>query len=250
MTDRPILFSSPMILALLARRKRQTRRILKPEPYSNGYRFDGRDFLCHNDYLPPSALLMDRGKGKNRYTISNMEDGPEGMSGVYIGDRFWCREVWHVSKHFDKVKPSDLSRDTQIRYEATDFPPVTILSGRFRPGMFMPRWASRITLSVIDVKIERLLEISEADAIAEGIVKERVIVGATYAGGIHSEISADRYFTMIEAIDGDDGFESGEDAYFALWDHINGKGAADKNPWVSAYTFDPIFANIDAKESA
>lgn len=109
----------------------------------------------------------------------------------------------------------------------------------WRPSIHMPRWASRITLEIVAVRVARLNDISEADALSEGIVRETVIVGANCNGGIHSEESADRYF-----YDGgpDEGFEHAADAFVALWESINGAGSWDANPWVWVVEFKRVDA--------
>lgn len=100
--------------------------------------------------------------------------------------------------------------------------------------MFMPRWASRITLIVTDVRVERLQNISEADAIAEGVDTERCCgvpsdSCGTHLGGCCGQPEA------VEPVE----------AYSDLWDEINGPGAWDANPWVAAYTFTVHHQNID-----
>ncbi len=94
--------------------------------------------------------------------------------------------------------------------------------------MFMPRWASRITLIVKDVKIERLQDINSADATAEGaeITKHGTITGPMV------RVSAGTYMSPVAW-------------YHYLWNEINGPGAWEANPWVVAYTFVTIHANID-----
>jgi len=104
---------------------------------------------------------------------------------------------------------------------------------RLKIGRFMPAWASRITLEIVSVRVERLQDISEDDAMAEGITCEDVIVGAHYANG-HIEERADRYF--FDGCD-DEGFESACDAYTALWEHLNGVGSWDLNPFVWCIEF-------------
>jgi hypothetical protein len=97
---------------------------------------------------------------------------------------------------------------------------------RWTPSIYMPRWASRITLHVTDVKIERVQDISEADAKAEGAVCT----------------------TCANAVAPKDGFPSYRSGFGILWDSINaGRGYGWKaNPWVIAITFKPELANIDA----
>jgi hypothetical protein len=83
----------------------------------------------------------------------------------------------------------------------------------------MPRWASRITLKVTDVKVERLQDISEADAIAEGV----------------------ECFDQGCSVEGLRGlYDYPESAFAALWESINGEASWDANPWVVAYTFERI----------
>ena len=107
-------------------------------------------------------------------------------------------------------------------------------------AMFMPKWAARTWLELTDVRAERLQDISEEDAIAEGITEENVIVGANCNGGIHHEETADRYF-----FDGgdDEGYTSAVYAYEVLWDSINKKKHPwSSNPWCWRLTFKRIKA--------
>jgi hypothetical protein len=103
-----------------------------------------------------------------------------------------------------------------------------------RPSIYMPRRASRIDLEIIDVRVERLHDISEEDAIAEGINEDRIIIGMSCTGGLHSENYATRYF-YDGCIEG--GFDSAVDAYLSLWASINGDGSWEANPWVWVIEF-------------
>jgi len=118
---------------------------------------------------------------------------------------------------------------------------------KWTPAIHMVRRASRLTQVVTEVRFERLQDISEADAMAEGITSEEVIVGAHCAGGVHTEVTATRYF-----YDGcaEEGFESAVDAYAALWDHLHGAGSWDKNPELVALTFTVHQVNIDRMPAA
>jgi hypothetical protein len=166
MKERPILFSAPMVRAILAGTKTQTRRVYKGTP-----RLDGEHHT--------------NGSGE---TWTDWGRCPYGKP----GDRLWVREAWRVGTKYDTKAPRDLApRSMTVEYEAggyacngltggwgTHYPatreyPAWV--GKLRPGMFMPRWASRITLEVTGVRVERLQDISEADAIAEGI--ERICAG-------------------------------------------------------------------------
>lgn len=203
MKERPILFSAPMVRAILEGQKTMTRRVIKQQ-------------------RPEWALVVG--------TKEPILSCPHGK----VGDRLWVRETWHCCDTIQKyVKSGEISRDN-IEYRA-DRPNVTICDGGWTPSIHMPRWASRILLEITEVRVERLQDISEEDALDEGIREEtNIIVGASCAGGRHHEITGDRYFY-------DGGFEEGYEApiiaFRELWESINGPGSWGANPWVWVVCF-------------
>lgn len=253
MTDRPILFSAPMVRALLDGRKTQTRRILNPQPFVNGFHYSAElgDILCHNDYLPPAALLRRFGKGPNSYVASDLEDGAEGMSGYYVGDRLYVRETWRTLQKVDCLKPKLLMDDVdKIDYRADGYPRNPLWAwGKNRVAIHMPRWASRLTLTVTDVRVQRLQDCSEEDAIAEGVPTEmegevgHEIYCPTCQGmGVHGALGQNLGVIEVDCAD----CQTAVQRYRNLWDHINGAGAWEANPWVVAVSFDVERRNIDA----
>jgi len=175
MKERPILFAAPMVRAILAGQKTQTRRVCKGQrELSNAYDFP-----------------LDR--------------CPYGQP----GDRLWVREAWRVCSESDGVKPRDMDAAYRVWFEADA--PHQPGAGRLRPGMFMPRRLSRITLEVIGVRVERLHQISRGDATAEGCP----------------------FANMRDA-------ESPVRWYEGLWRLINGPGSWDANPWVWVVEFERV----------
>lgn len=143
-----------------------------------------------------------------------------------VGDRLWVREEYSGPSQFKpKVNPpSTWPVGCDIWYWADGSPDYGDWTKPKR-AMHMPRWMSRLTLIVKAVKIERLQDISREDAIAEGLEW----VTPTYGiAGIASTWNGDP-----------------RESYFALWNHINGAGAAAKNPWVVAYAYTVHHGNID-----
>lgn len=203
MAERGILFSAPMVRALLAGTKTQTRR-----PMSNRLvRVDGGVPFTN----PPAWAHGAPG--------SMVLPCPYGIR----GDRLWVRETWmpdpprdgtwpHVA--FDGCKPRDMSLIPE-RYRT----PAHCLyraDGRdsltgWTPAIHMFRWASRITLEVTAVRVERLQDISEDDLAAEGI-QELIDAGVDHDG-------------------------TPRDTYRALWETLNGPGSWAANPWVWAVSF-------------
>lgn len=132
MNEKPILFSAPMVRAILAGRKNMTRRVVKPQPVGV--------------WAAPGKTACPYGR---------------------VDDRLWVRE-----KHARTESPC-----ARVHYFA-DNPQMPTITERhdagllkIYPSIFMPRWASRITLEIINVRVERLQEITEEDAIKEGILK-------------------------------------------------------------------------------
>lgn len=213
MTARPILFAAPMVRALLEDRKTQTRRVVKPQPYVNGYKFTGQDILCHEDNLPPSAMLLDIGRGANRYTTSDLEGRETSCPFGVPGDLLWVRETWLPRLN----NQAAIYRADWTDLDAAGFAGMYSDRG-WRPSIHMPRWASRLTLKITDVRVQRVKDIDGLDAIAEGI-------------------------TRVEG-------EAPWRTFRRLWDSLHQDDEAFlANPWVWALTFEVLHANVDAVEA-
>lgn len=218
MTERPILFSMPMVQALLDNTKTQTRR-------TNGLEFINQDpdswqsatiVSGEND----KVLAAFRGK-VNPLIVASAVECPYGQ----IGDSLWVRETWQDTGWSGKYPISPA-------YKAAGH-----FADRWRPSIHMPRSTSRILLEITDVRIERLQSISAADAISEGIkahepwlevpdVPRYQLYGPLY------EKSADKlgYETISDPIF----------SFFTLWISINGDDSVKRNPWVWVVNFKRI----------
>lgn len=203
MKERPILFSGSMVRAILAGKKTQTRRIVKPRKD----RFVG----CE---LAPNEIAGEVNGGD--YTNS-----------PYMpGDRLWVRETTrsYYLKNFLTGEPTNalcgqyVADGEQVLNEH-GFDIGWWYSRKTCPAIHMPCWASRITLEVTSVRVERLQDISAADARAEGI--------SDFVGGWWCE------HDDAEQIAG----MTPEDGYKHLWERINGPGSWDANPWVWVLEF-------------
>lgn len=215
MKERPILMSAPMVRALLAGTKTQTRRIMKPQP--SDYRVET---------VAPQALRGEKPKHERPY-FDAYNGGPhwcwwdeydrQGRDWIKCpygvpGDRLWVREAWtkvpatayRMSEGVQQVVNPD-DRDEAAIFAAGWDRSIP----KWKPSIHMPRWASRLTLEITDVRVERLRAISEADALAEGIQEPSLV-------------------PLLGA------FWSSRDGYAKLWEHINGKGSWAANPWVWA----------------
>jgi hypothetical protein len=195
MVTRPILFGGPMVRAILAGRKTQTRRVI---------RYAHADGLGLWTAPPLGGYFAEHVFGA---CYAKLAPCPYGVP----GDRLWVREAWA-----DHVGPFGESRFALYRADGDE------RAGPWRPSIFMPRWASRITLEVTAVRVERLQQISEEDAKAEGMEFD----GTWWLGGTHPvKGTLQCWPTAAKA------FERG-------WDSINGKRAPwDANPWVWAIAF-------------
>lgn len=261
MADRPILFSGSMIRAILREieqpgsGKTQTRRIIKPQPIERVSTIrhvaretaTGRDVFNMYDAAGSAIAGLPTGDG----LLSG-----ELISRIGAGDRLWVREAHALlprTAYRGSIGTGTISQREHPTdgYSAAVFREGFDRSGRppWRPSIHMPRWASRLTLYVTEVRVERLQDISEADAIAEGIARDTV--GNVREFFVDQESTKDMRDDMpLYFVRGDDRDDAlcftAREAYSRLWESINGVGTWDENPWVAAYTFVPLLKNIDA----
>ncbi|MBD8556340.1 hypothetical protein IFT84_17670 [Rhizobium sp. CFBP 8762] len=241
MADKPILFSAPIVRALFDGSKTQTRRIIKPQPP------EGFDRHCWYD-----APLY----GFTRQPIPTCKWHIVRLH-AYKGDRLWVRERWSGVHDFGETPPSERQSYTtpvgpvlrdEIWYWADGTPDFGDWE-KPRPGIHMPRWASRLTLIVTDVRVERLQDISEEDAAAEGVPSDDNYAGSFAkeychrcgGSGLHGAFGQNYGVIEVDCAE----CETSKLRYRNLWNHINGPGAWDANPWVVAYTFTVMRGNID-----
>jgi hypothetical protein len=237
MKARPILFSAEMIRALLDGRKSQTRRALKLQPL---------------DILP-----MEGDKAGREWVILE-EREPEPKGKVIRcrygmpGDYLWCRETFRQHDHPDQDGCTIEYRADRPEYVKRDDDPSAVA---WRPSIFMPRALSRLTLRITNIRVERLQDISEADAIAEGVEPldsrapenreqcdfDPALCGR--CGGLRLYMDASSGAARFDV----DCSECDTHAkrYRWLWESINGAESWAANPFVWCLHFDVIKANVD-----
>lgn len=224
MVDRPILMSGPDVRAILREieapgtGKTMMRRPVDVKRYAatlHGYSATGRLHAYCGDHRLGLEFVNDR------LGLWSAETNPGGRSAWYVpvrfavGDRLWVRETWENNVGGYK----DVSYRATVEADAS-WTADEIAAIKWRPSVHMPRWASRLTLVVTEVRVERLQDISEASALAEGA--DPILVPPDGGSAPHIE-----------------GFR-------ALWSNIHGTGAWDANPWVVAIRFVPHLRNINA----
>lgn len=212
MKERPILFNADMVRAILSGRKTQTRRVVKPQPI---WVYD-----CSVPVLTTDA--EPKGEIKCPYGVPS--------------DRLWVRETWsHTGQGIWAVGDVRYTNDGHFVYRADGE-----IKGGWFPSLHMPRWASRITLEIVSVRVERLQDIGEEDAEKEGIRSAYV----NAAPPLHSEI---RYIapgvrmTDVHGEVDDDApaHRTAKNAFSCLWDSIYAKRGFgwDANPYVWVIEF-------------
>lgn len=218
MKERPILFSAPMVRAILAGNKTQTRRVVKPQPHKvdGGVPFGDAPAWAHAE---PGSAVMPCTYGKR-------------------GDQLWVRET-HAPQPdcllaWDRWR-SGLGGEKPIIHYAADALETSWVD-RWRPSIHMPRWASRITLEVTGVRVERLQGISKNDAQAEGIERMEDFYDCP-CWRVYGEPDG------ADVVAPDDPIGS----YRSLWELIHGPGSWDTNPWVWVVEFRRIAQ--DAKDA-
>lgn len=234
MTERPILMNGAMVRATLAGTKTQTRRVVKPQPdFESALELLGGPAegatVAYDHMFGGIGLKRSAGIAFCQPNIHSPYGQP--------GERLWVRETFYaygrwVTRYSDKKRRDEwhfidmtVECDRAYQYEA-DSPDVPLAKGRGgalpgwhkRPAIFMPRAAYRIRLQITGVRVERLIDISEADAVAEGI-ERHTEEGVTYYGPYGA------------------GDARPEKAYADLWESINGAGSWADNPWIWVVAF-------------
>lgn len=202
MKERPILFSAPMVRAILDGRKTQTRRVVK-----------GLDGVTH-------PIVRNEETGEWGWWWTEWRWEGSGLDARHVpyaehfhalrcpygapGDRLYVRETWAEPNDQVVIYRANWREDAKAR--GLDNIPPDDSGIRWCPGIHMPRWASRITLEITEVRVERLQDISEADAIAEGMPTDAMHYGGAPASAV--------------------------ECFSEIWREINGAGSWDANPWV------------------
>ena len=243
MADRPIIFSAPMVRALLDGRKTQTRRVLKPLPRRTIF-FDPKTAVLDQFQEPPyapgdrlwvrEAWRIGAWHGGNATVAVDYCNGPR-KEWLDVEDGYMLHRLIDQSRA-DAVKAGMPLRDSCYEYSWSPGRSPC----RWRSPIHMPRRASRLTLLVTDVRVQRLQEISEADARAEGI--EPLKSGRGY---YDPTVSHDQSRSIVRF---GQYYSLATHAFSALWDSIHGPDAWDANPWVAAISFTVHRCNIDTME--
>lgn len=206
--ERPILFSGAMVRALLAGTKTQTRQIMQSQPITKpsepARKFDWYALGGFGWWAGQEDFLKEMAMGHHC---------PYGRP----GDRLWVRETHAINPFFD----GNHELAPQYLYQADGL--AENHKGLWKPSIFMPRAASRLLLEITAVRCERLQDISEADAIAEGI-------SGNWAGYYHYRLKMNLdYCSAIKS-------------YTSLWESINGPASWAANPWVWVVEFKRVEA--------
>jgi len=242
MSERPILFSTPMIQAILAGKKTETRRVVTKHnsfigeggdwnklEFYNKQTWNDETHCMDKPYI--AETFVDSGfpdkNGKKNYQYLHVPYDFEEEGVIYRvypryspKDILWVKETWRTGAGLDSFPPHCSGDNSPYQYKAdmatvrgkdvTEYSPW----GKWRPSIFMPRWASRITLEITDIRVQRLQDISEEDAKAEGMT-----ISAPILQGV---MSHKMKFRLI-------------------WDKINGKKHTwEENPYIWVITFKKI----------
>ena len=206
-----------MVRTLLDGYKTQTRRTVKLRSKTLIYDLDSAwtDGAANSQYLHVPCHHKNDTPGDSTSTRVSCPHGS-------IGDQLWVRETFNGPMWFGEDEPEDSRTPKYCHYAATEAGRPEYMDADdnlrqgWKPSIHMPRWASRITLEITGVRVERLQDISESDAEAEGIKSD--------------------YLDMFQP--GDNPFAKW--AYRELWESINGAGSWDANPWVWCVEFKRI----------
>lgn len=230
MKERPILFNGAMVRALLDGSKTQTRRAFNTRMI---------DLMYIAGHAGEVSYFVEKGFMEPNDASYVLDFCPFGQ----IGDRLWVRETFQPTfsdgrEHGENTPDWETGEGYSVKYPATDEIIEWIdgddkITSRCKPGMHMPRWASRIQLEITDVRVERLKSITNEDSICEGAK--------------FTDFGKDRYGEQCDGWRCDraprsasDALGSARSAYANIWESINGAGSWNTNPWVWCISFKQV----------
>jgi hypothetical protein len=219
MRDHPILFSASMVRALLNGSKTQTRRIMKVQPPSDEYKM----MTC----IDTTGDRKNVGRhhwarlSKNMLSYEDNDQPYFSCPYGYNQDQLWVRETFCPDWCDKPIYKADGGSAIDAGYSKEP---------RWKPSIHMPRWASRITLEITGIRVERLNDCSKADAIAEGIEGEELFINGISEGGHYRDY-------ILDTDDMCEWFTNPIYSYQSLWESINGAGSWATNPWVWVVEF-------------
>ena len=216
MKARPILFNNDMVKAILSGNKTQTRRIIQPQP-ANGWGFETPPTLGRITSPNPKknkfGVFIRRGTNTD-FPEMNIVLSPYGQP----GDLLYVRETFHYCGMGRVVYKSGLT------------PPDVY---KWTPSIHMPRWASRLTLRITDVRVEQLQDISEEDALAEGVERSAWKYSCEpYRNYLHPCMAPGHNKSIARS------------SFMTLWQSINGPDSWNVNPWLWVVDFEVINKNV------
>ena len=227
MKERPILFSAPMVNAILDGKKTQTRRVVKHKKQSF---IEG--WIFSHLYTEPCGLLQ---VAMRKCGLTYSFACPYGK----VGDQLWVRETFHSPTDQVTIYRANWREDARAR--GFDNIPNTV-NWKWTPSIHMPRWASRIQLEITGIRVERLQDISEEDALSEGVPRnedypiENGNCPACFGQGVHGALGPNWGVIEVDCRECD----TAKKRFQHLWSSINGEKSWDQNPWVWVIEFERI----------
>ena len=208
MKELPILFSTPMVKAIIDGRKTMTRRVVK---YKKTIQYPIIGFSCFS--------------GSDKFEVRGFHENGEYGGSLFnlpykTGDKLWVRETFFDARKWKHAPLFSDGPDFIYRADEDAF----IGDHNWKPSLFMPKEAARIWLEVTNVRCERLQDISKEDAIAEGV----------------ESIESPDFRKYKEYTEGTFNLKFATHSFFSLWRKINGKDSVAANPWVFVYEFKRI----------
>ena len=210
-----IIFSTPMVQAILQGRKTQTRRIIKQIRTNDKGNVDF-DFKNHSGRNIPKEDI-------NSALVGLVDNAP-----YKVGDVLYVKETY---QHTDVLNIHPTDDNYGYVYKADGQPWEDFEGWKWKSPMFMPEKAARLFIVITGIKVERLQDISEEDAIKEGVERDRdgwkgydIIEKGPHKGKPHP-------FNAVP-------YKNAVLSFYSFWQSINGQESLDQNPWVWAYTFE------------